>query len=124
MKHILAAIVIVFACSSAYAATAVTTAESPVGKLELKLHTVPDANKAGTFILDATLTNVTSGAVIAEPRIVFSADVSAISTLNDAANSVKVMVSSDSSKDQATVEVEYSVKGKLVFAPRVTLGLK
>ncbi len=123
MRTICAALCLGFAALSAFAGGAVVTSETPQGKLELTVKTKSVRNKAGVVTFDAVLRNVTSGRILAEPRVAFKpSDGFKVSTKGE--NDLFTASLSSADSGHATLDVEYSIDGELVFAPRVTLELK
>lgn len=91
--------------------------------MQLTIHTRA-AEQPGTYEFDAVLKNLTAGTVIAEPHIVFTPGRTVTTTVRGEGYALKIDVTASTERDQATVELEYSVKGELVFAPRITLALR
>ncbi len=118
---ILSAILLVIS-SFAAAGTGVATGDTPGGKLELTVSTAPVPNSS-TYTLTATLRNVTTDTVIAAPRVTFKPGEAAHATSGAGEWSARFSISSDAKKSDATVDLEYSVKGEVVFAPRIVVRL-
>ena len=122
MRTIGTAVCMGFLALSAFAGDAVVTSETSQGKLELTVKTSTAKGQAGAVTFDAVLRNVTSGAILAEPRVVFKpSDGFKVSSKGKKDLFTASLSSTDS--EQATLDVEYTVDGELVFAPRVTFPL-
>lgn len=93
------------------------------GKFELTVKTSSSEDRPGVVTFDAVLKNLTSGEVLAEPRVVFRpSDGFKVSSKGESDSFTASLARTES--DQATLDVEYLINGELVFAPRVTLQLK
>ncbi len=118
---ILSAILLVIS-NFAAAGTGVATGDTPGGKLELTVSTTPVPDSSN-YTLTATLRNVTTDTDIAAPRVTFRPGEPAHATSRAGEWSARFSISSDAKKSEATVDLEYSVRGEVVFAPRIVVRL-
>lgn len=122
MRTIFSVLLLCLVAISAFAGDAVVTSETPQGKLELTVKTSSSEDQPDVITLDAVLKNLASGEVLAEPRVVFKpSEGFNISTKGD--KDLFTASLSPTKSDQATLDVEYSINGEVVFAPRVTFQL-
>jgi hypothetical protein len=111
------------AASLAQAGDATATSETSVGKIEVSASTAPVAGKDGMFTFEATLKNTTTDTVIAAPRVDFLAGKPFNASSKGDDYDVSFAGTSNAAASVLTVDVKYSVKGEVVFAPRLVFRL-
>jgi hypothetical protein len=113
-----------FFVAGAAAGTAVASTESSRGAFELTVVTSVDPATPDLVTCTAVLKDPNSGEVLAAPRIEFKAGEPAeVSSTTDRSKFL-LKITSDVAANRVTADAEYTLEGKVVFAPKIELELR
>ncbi len=125
MKRTIAALAVAVLAGLGLGATANMPDPQPTPSAALGIEVeVKPANVPGQFLVSSVVTDLESGAIIAQPRLLVAANKPArIETGNVGKWLLQISVTADGPSRKATYEASFTREGKLISKQRVSVNL-
>jgi type II secretory pathway component HofQ len=122
--RVVLAVLAVFSVGFVAFANPHTPQPTPSARLSIEVDVKPIEGKAGQFWVSSTVTDLENNSVIAEPRLVISADKPAkIETGVEGKWMLQIVVSADGASRRGSYEATFTREGKVVSRQRLAMDL-